>query len=115
MSSAIICYDVSMNDILPPQTAQDYITLVKQLAAITSHAMDYLERNKPISLASLDRIAQNVGTVASLRGDSGIYEDTRPIGLSDYQKEMYLIEDQLRARLIGLGYQYPSPRSVSEV
>jgi len=103
-----------MDSLQPPKTAEEYITLVRQLAGITNKAMDYLEDHRPIALASLDRIAQNVETVASLRGDSGIYEKTRPEGLVEYQEEMYAIEDQLRARLISLGYKYPTPRSLSE-
>lgn len=98
-----------MDNLKPPQTAGDYINLVRQLAAITNRAMDYLEANRPIPLSSLDRIAQNVETIACLRGDSGIYQETRPDGLIDYQKEMYAIEDQLRSRLIDLGYEYPAP------
>jgi len=95
-----------MNDFLLPQTAEKYIELVRQLAAITDKAMDYVEKSTYIEPKSLDRIAQNVETIASLRGDSGIYDSTRPEGLSEYQKEMYGIEDTLRARLISLGYKY---------
>lgn len=103
-----------MDNSVPPQTAEDYIKLVRQLAAITNKAMDYLESSRPIQLASLDRIAHNVETIACLRGDSGIYRNTRPDGLTEYQKDMYAIEDQLRARLVKLGYIYPPPRSLSE-
>jgi hypothetical protein len=104
-----------MDNLEIPQTAEDYIKLVRQLAAITNKAMEYLESNSPIQLSSLDRIAQNVETVACLRGDSEIYQDTRPNGLIEYQKEMYAIEDQLRARLINLGYKYAAPRSLDSV
>ena len=90
------------------------IYLVRQLAAVTNKAMDYLENNRPIPLSSLDNIAQNIETIACLRGDSNIYELTRPEGLVEYQKEMYAIEDALRSRLFGLGYKYPPPRSLSE-
>lgn len=103
-----------MEKLQPPQTADDYITLLSQLAAITNKAMDYLESNRPIELVSLERIAQNVETIASLRGDSGIYDSTRPEGLIEYQREMYDIEYQLRARLISLGYKYPPPRPLNE-
>jgi hypothetical protein len=103
-----------MDNLEPPKTAEDYIKIVRQLAAITNTAMDYLEKNSPIMLSSLDRIAQNVETVACLRGDSGIYQDTRPDGLAEYQKEMYAIEDLLRARLISLGYKYSIPPPLSE-
>ncbi|HVX23752.1 MAG TPA: hypothetical protein VG992_00155 [Candidatus Saccharimonadales bacterium] len=92
----------------PPQTAEEYMILVRQLAAITSKAMDYIESHPPIEARALERIAQNVETIACLRGDSGIYETTRPAGLADYQKELYAIEDQLRSRLLGLGYTYPA-------
>lgn len=104
-----------MNTLTPPQTADDYILLVRQLAAVTNRAIDYLENHRPIQLASLDKIAHNVETVACLRGDSGIYQEARPEGLDAFQKEMYAIEDQLRTRLLGLGYKYPAPRPLSEV
>lgn len=103
-----------MDNLALPETAEDYIQLVRQLSAIASRAMDYIESNGPIQLTSLDRIAHNVETISSLRGDSGIYQETRPEGLVEYQKEMHVIEDQLRARLISLGYRYPAPRSLSE-
>lgn len=102
-------------DTLPtPQTAEEYIILVRQLAGITDAAMDYVAAHPPTALVSLDRIAQNVETIASLRGDSGIYETTRPQDLATYQSEMYRLEDQLRSRLLSLGYTYPTPRSISE-
>ena len=105
---------MDINTLTAPHDALGYINLVRQLAAVTNRAMDYLESNRPIPLASLDNIAQNVETIAGLRGDSSIYELTRPEGLAEYQKEMHAIEDALRSRLIGLGYKYPSPRSLSE-
>jgi len=104
-----------MDNLTPPQTADEYITLVRQIAAIANKAMDTLEGSQPIHVSSLDRIAQNVETVASLRGDSGIYRTTRPEGLAEYQSEMYRIEDQLRSRLLSLGYKYPPPRALSEM
>lgn len=104
-----------MDKLSPPQTAEEYIVLVRQLAAITYDAIEYLENNRPIALASLDRIAQNVETIACLRGDSGIYYGTRPEGISAYQGEMYAIEDGLRKRLLRLGYTYPAPRPLSEI
>lgn len=103
-----------MDNLTPPQTAEDYILLVRQLAGITNQAMDYLEQKRPIKASSLDRIAQNVETIASLRGDSGIYETTRPQNLSIYQNEMYAIENKLRDRLISLGYTYPEPKPLSQ-
>jgi hypothetical protein len=103
-----------MQDISPPPTSLAYITLFRQLAGITNMAMDYVEHSRPIYLDSLDRIAQNIETLAGLRGDSSIYDNSRPQGLTDYQKEMYAIENQLRTRLLALGYTYPPRRSASE-
>ena len=103
-----------MDNVTPPYNVDEYIRLVRQLAAITDKAMDEIRSNDVIQLASLDRIAQNLETIACLRGDSGIYQSTRPEGLSEYQTEMYKIEDYLRARLVGLGYKYPTPRSLSD-
>ncbi|MDB5185169.1 MAG: hypothetical protein JWN38_977 [Candidatus Saccharibacteria bacterium] len=103
-----------MDNPLPPQTIDEYMTCFRQLAAITAAAMDFVERTPPITLSALDRIAQNVETLASLRGDSGIYDTTRPPGLTSYQSELYATENVLRARLLGLGYSYPPPRALSE-
>lgn len=103
-----------MDNLVAPPTSEDYIKLVRQLAAIANRAMDYIEGSKPILLTSLDRIAQNVETISSLRGASRIYQNTRPEGLAEYQKEMYAIESQLRERLLDLGYKYPAPRSLSD-
>ena len=94
-----------------PNTATEYINTFRALAALVNSAMDYVnnktdflsedDRNK-----TLERIAESVETISSLRGDNGAYYDARPDGLMEYQKEMYTIEDQLRTRLVDLGYKY---------
>jgi len=97
-----------------PTSAAEYIDCFRKLAALTDSALNYVEnkvdwvseRDKNKSLA---RIAESVETIASLRGDSGVFYSSRPEGLTEYQKEMYAIEDQLRARLLSLGYKYPNP------
>lgn len=76
--------------------------------------MDRIESRDIESRSTLDRIAHNIETIAGLRGDSDIYQDTRPTGLTVYQKEMYDLEDSLRSRLMTLGYQYQSPRSLAD-
>jgi len=103
-----------MNNPLLLQTAQQYILLFRQLAAITDTAMDHIENNPPTYLSSLDRVAQSVETIANLRGDSGAFEDSRPAGLVEFQHEMNDTENKLRNRLLSLGYTYPTPRSLSE-
>ncbi len=95
-----------------PDSPLDYIDCFRKLAAITDSAMDYIEnkvdwvstddRNK-----SLSRAAEAIETISSLRGDAGAFYDSRPEGLIEHQKEMYSTEDQLRARLLSLGYKYP--------
>lgn len=95
-----------------PQTAEEYIRCFRQLASITNKSMDALEAgtirsSREQTLQNLKRVAEAVETISSLRGDSGIFYDTRPGGLPDYQTEMYKTEDALRKRLIGLGYVYP--------
>jgi len=95
-----------------PKSAAEYINCFRMLAAITDAALNYVE-NKSDWVSnedknkSLTRIAESVETIASLRGDHGAYHDARPNDLIEYQKEMYATEDQLRARLVGLGYTYP--------
>ena len=96
-----------------PLTATEYIDCFRKLAALTDSALDYAESKDTGSSErdrekTLSRIAENVETIASLRGDYLAYYDSRPEGLVEYQKEMYRIEDQLRARLLSLGYKYPT-------
>lgn len=90
-----------------PVNATEYIDCFRKLAALINAALDYAEhKNNWVSEQdkekTLARIARSVATIASLRGDSGAYYDSRPKGLNEYQNEMYAIEDQLRARLFSL-------------
>lgn len=91
-----------------PQNTEEYIRTFRQLAAITADAMDYFEKHRLEARdpKSLTRIALAVETISALRGDSGIFESSRP-ELQSFQKEMYATEDALRDRLVGLGYEYP--------
>ncbi|MEO8863130.1 MAG: hypothetical protein ABI354_02295 [Candidatus Saccharimonadales bacterium] len=103
---------MELNKYLPGSPAA-YIDCFRQLAAITNTALDYIENNagrtsEQDKNKSLGRVAESVETISSLRGDSGVYYDSRPDGLIEYQKEMYAIEDYLRERLVGLGYKYPT-------
>ncbi len=96
-----------------PSSAADYINCFRTLAALTDSALNYIERDddrasKHDRTRSLARVAESVETLASLRGDHAAYYDARPSGLTEYQKEMYAIENQLRKRLISLGYKYPA-------
>ena len=92
------------------QNLEDYIACFRQLAIITSRAMDSLEQSPPIQLSALDRIAHNVETIACIRGDSGVYTRNEPPGTEIYRSEMYKTENDLRYRLLSLGYKYPTPR-----
>lgn len=103
---------MELKNYLPASTV-DYIDCFRKLAALISSAMDHVENkidwvSESDKNKSLARVAESVETIASLRGDTGAYYDARPVGLSEYQKEMYAIEDQLRARLLSLGYKYPA-------
>ncbi len=96
-----------------PDSALDYIDCFRKLAAITDAALDYVENkvdwvSEQDKNKSLARIAESVETIASLRGDSGVFYDSRPKDLIEYQKEMYATEDQLHARLLSLGYKHPT-------
>lgn len=92
-----------------PQTAEAYMASFRTLAALTDAALDHVEHNAS-NLSDDDqqkinsRIADAIRTIAALRGDSDAFTAARPQGLSEYQKEMYAIEDQLYARLSRLGY-----------
>ena len=44
-----------MKDLSAPKTAEDYMILVRQIAAITNKAMDYVETHRPIERSSLER------------------------------------------------------------
>jgi len=101
-----------MDNLTLPKTAVEYITCFRQLAAITSTALSYVENkadwvSEEDKNKSLARIAETVETISSLRGDTGAYYESRPNGLVEYQKEMYAVEDYLRGRLLELGYKYP--------
>lgn len=96
-----------------PKTSEEYMGLVRQLGAIASDAMDYVEAHPSVSAQdramSLTRIADVVETIGALRGDTLIFENARAEGLESFQKEMYRIEDATRYRLVEkLGYRYPT-------
>ena len=93
-----------------PKSAEDYINCVRSLAALLHKAMDETESTQFVSendrTRALQRLAEGVETVACLRGDSGVFSAGRPADLIEYQREMYQIEDDLRSRLLSLGYVY---------
>ncbi len=92
-------------------TAEEYISVVRTLSSMIDASLDNMARKQFTSenekLKELARAAEVVETISSLRGDSGLFRDMRPDGLIEYQKEMYAIEDAVRAKLVGLGYKYP--------
>lgn len=93
-----------------PNTATEYINFMRTFAALTEAALNYVENkndwvSKEDREKSLATIAENVGTIASFRGDHAAYYQARPEGLIEFQKEMYSIEDSLRNRLFELGYK----------
>jgi hypothetical protein len=92
-----------------PTTAEEYINLVRVLGAMTDAGLKKIlaSPEDPDRASALERAAEAVETISSLRGDSDLFESIRPEGLVEYQKEMYAIEDALRAQLIQAGYSYP--------
>lgn len=90
-----------------PQTASEYIACFRSLAAMTNKHMNELKGQAPIEPENLKRLAEAVETISSLRGDCDIFTDSRPEGLTEFQKEMYSTEDTLRQQLLDLGYVYP--------
>lgn len=94
-----------------PQTAEEYIFVVRTLGSMIDVSLNEMASKQFMSenekTKELARAAEVVETISSLRGDSGLFRDMRPDGLIEYQKEMYAIEDAVRAKLVGLGYKYP--------
>lgn len=91
-----------------PQSAQEYITLFRNVAGIVDSALNNLRASGETGhMSGIDRAAEGVEFIASLRGDSGIFQDTRPEGLVEFQREMSATEDYLRGKLLELGYTYP--------
>lgn len=92
-----------------PNTADKYITTFRSLAALTDQALGYLENNQGVSSedheSSVAAVAHMVETLALMRGERGVLlEKVRPsLAETDYQSEMYKIEDYLRYRLSQLG------------
>jgi hypothetical protein len=94
-----------------PETAEQYIDLVRTLGAMAEYSLAELQNKEFVSykdrFSALARAAEVVETISSLRGDSSLFDKLRPTGLIEYQKEMYAIEDSARAKLVSLGYKYP--------
>lgn len=94
-----------------PETAEQYINLVRMLGAMIEYSLAELQNKEFVSeedrFSTLARVAEVVETISSLRGDSSLFDNLRPSGLIEYQKEMYAIEDSARAKLVSLGYKYP--------
>lgn len=91
-----------------PQTAEEYIDCFRSLAAMINSSMDMIEK-MPVADREdrLNSLAEAINTIGALRGDNDIFLASRPADLQSYQKEMYAIEDTLRARLAQLGNQSP--------
>lgn len=101
---------MSMLSEYAPRTATEYLTCFRQIAAMVERAMDHVEKHEYGSpeerLRALNNLAEGVEILASLRGDSGLFGNTRPPGLEKFQIGMYKIENQLRQRLRGMGYTF---------
>lgn len=95
-----------------PASPEEYMHAFRATAALINKAMAAAEDTEFVSdtdkSKSLQRIAEGVETIACLRGDSGLFDQGRPNNLIAYQKEMYHIENMLRARLLKFGYTYSS-------
>ena len=95
-----------------PTTADEYIDIFRALAALTNHTFDYLENTQGASTEdfqqSVNSAAHMVESLALMRGERGaLLEGIRPSFVdTDYQSEMYKVEDYFRYRLTRLGYAY---------
>lgn len=95
---------------LRPKTKEDYIQCVRWLAGMLSESLQEVLANTSDAHnreRALQNIASGVQTIANLRGDNG-WDAIRPEGLVEYQKEMYRLENELRAQLEAAGYTYPT-------
>lgn len=95
-----------------PNTPDKYINLFRALAVVTNTALDYLESSDDVSTEdrqkSLASAAHLVDSIALLRGErSALIDSIRPsLVETDYQSEMYKVEDYFRYRLRIFGYDY---------
>ena len=95
-----------------PDTPDKYIAAFRTLATLADQALNYLENNQGLSdedhQRSVAAAAHMVETLALMRGERGVLlENVKPsLAETDYQSEMYKIEDYLRHRLVQLGYTY---------
>jgi len=94
-----------MNQTDAPQTAQEYMTMFRSLAATIEKAIDYAEQHQTNEW-SLKLLNANIDTIACLRGDSGMFYEARPEGLEAFQKEMYATESRLAKRVSAI---HPKP------
>lgn len=107
---AIKQYSQFINKDYTPDTADKYIGTFRSLAALANHALDYLDANQGVSDEDYQRsvaaVAHMVESLALMRGErSVLLEGVRPsLTGTDYQSEMYKVEDYLRYRLAQLGY-----------
>ena len=103
-------------DIYRPAAIDQLKSLAAQLA-IDLYPSDPSQKPVEIAAGALDWARKHyydvliVDTAGRLAIDEAMMAenyDARPDGLMEYQKEMYTIEDQLRARSVDLGYKYPA-------
>ncbi|MBP9738616.1 hypothetical protein KBD20_02925 [Candidatus Saccharibacteria bacterium] len=99
-----------INSDYTPSTPDKYIDLFRALATVTNHILDYLESSDQVSTEdhkkSLESAAQMVESIALLRGERfRLTEGIRPSLVdTNYQSEMYKVEDYFKYRLGQLGY-----------
>ncbi len=95
-----------------PTNADEYIATFRSVAALTNHVLSYLEQRDDKTSddfqQSLEAAAHMVESLALMRGErTALLEEVKPaLTDTDYQSEMYKIEDYLRHCLVQLGYRY---------
>ncbi len=82
---------------------------IRSLSAITAKAIQQTRNKQFVSETEQAEVMQGllsaVQTVAELRGDTTLFEASRPPDLIQFQKEMYYLEDTLRTQLAALRYE----------
>ncbi|MBP9864492.1 hypothetical protein KBC54_03530 [Patescibacteria group bacterium] len=88
----------------PFKNSSDYLSFAKSYYSLVSFALDQAEEmldKKDLEwlISRMPGIISMVNSVGYLRGQDGFFLDNRPQPLSEIQKELYGMEDEVESRL----------------